>query len=464
MTLLSTISNESINDNLQKRFKNAEIYVGTSCRGLRAPELTSLQTYIGNVLLSVNPFRMLPLYDVDTLHSYHHKNRFEMAPHVFAIAESAYRNMMRYSTNQCVIISGESGAGKTECAKQIMRFIADVAGGDSSAEQIKDMVLATNPLLEAFGCAKTLRNNNSSRHGKYLEIEFGPQGEPVGALITNYLLEKGRIVGQIDDERNFHIFYQFTKAASPAQREAYGVQDPSAYFYTSRAGCLDVAGIDDVQDWAGTLGAMNTIGITADEQANILRMLAAVLWIGNAQYAENEEGHAYVSDASVPAFVAYLLEVDEGLVSKVLTTRTMETQRGMRRGSVYEVPMNRVQAEAARDALAKAIYNNLFEWIVARINISMKSRAAASTIVGVLDIYGFEIFERTPVPCVPTRRSRADDETQTTRSNSCVSTMSTSGCSRSSSSSRSRRSKRSTPPSRSPGRRSSSSTTRSSAT
>lgn len=139
---------------------------------------------------------------------------------MFSIAESAYYNMQAYKDNQCVIISGESGAGKTEAAKRIMQYIAAVSGGhDSSAiQEIKDMVLATNPLLESFGCAKTLRNNNSSRHGKYLEIMFNAQGEPVGAQITNYLLEKGRVVGQIDNERDFHIFYQFTKGASDEQR------------------------------------------------------------------------------------------------------------------------------------------------------------------------------------------------------------------------------------------------------
>lgn len=163
----------------------------------------------------------LGIYTDTILASYRNKNRLEMPPHVFAIAESAYYNMQAYKENQCVIISGESGAGKTEAAKRLMQYIAAVSGdnsGQSDIQQIKDMVLATNPLLESFGCAKTLRNNNSSRHGKYLEIMFNEQGEPVGAQITNYLLEKGRVVGQIDNERDFHIFYQFTKAASDEQR------------------------------------------------------------------------------------------------------------------------------------------------------------------------------------------------------------------------------------------------------
>ena len=377
MTLLSKVTNEAINDNLQKRFQNAEIY-----------------TYIGNVLISVNPFRDLGIYTEDILQSYRGKNRLEMTPHVFAIAEGAYYNMNAYKENQCVIISGESGAGKTEAAKRIMQYIAAVSGGSNSGIQdVKDMVLATNPLLESFGCAKTLRNNNSSRHGKYLEIMFNAHGEPIGANITNYLLEKNRVVQQIHDERNFHIFYQFTKAATATHRENYGIQGPEAYAYTANSQCLDVNGIDDHADFRETISAMNTIGLTADEQDNIFRMIAAILWIGNVQYVENQEGNAEISDPGVPDFVAYLLEVDAGNVTKALTQRIMETQRGGRRGSVYEVPLNPTQAAAARDALAKAIYNNMFDWIVERINQSMNPRTQSSNVIGVLDIYGFEIFD-----------------------------------------------------------------------
>lgn len=377
MTLLTTISNEAVNQNLEKRFKNAEIY-----------------TYIGSVLISVNPFRDLGIYTDEILASYRGKNRLETTPHVFAIAESAYYNMIAYKDNQCVIISGESGAGKTEAAKRIMQYIAAVSGGTGTEIQdVKDMVLATNPLLESFGCAKTLRNNNSSRHGKYLEIMFNQQGEPIGANITNYLLEKGRVVGQFKGERNFHIFYQLTKAATAEQREYFGLQEPSAYAYTANSKCLDVDGINDVADFQETLRAMGIIGLSGEEQNDILRMLAAILWLGNVSFVENDQGNAAVADQGVPDFVGYLLEVDPTAVTKALTERIVETQRGGRRGSIYESPNNQVQAAAVRDALAKAIYNNLFEWIVARVNKSMVARQAASNVIGVLDIYGFEIFE-----------------------------------------------------------------------
>ncbi|KAF9531924.1 myosin-1 [Crepidotus variabilis] len=377
MTLLTTISNDSINDNLQKRWTSGEIY-----------------TYIGAVLISVNPFRDLGIYTDEILKRYQGKNRLEVPPHVFGIAESAYYNMNAYKENQCVIISGESGAGKTEAAKRIMQYIAAVSGGqDSSIQEIKDMVLATNPLLESFGCAKTLRNNNSSRHGKYLEIMFNDRGEPVGAQITNYLLEKGRVVGQVENERNFHIFYQFTKAASDEHREAFGLQGPEAYAYTNMSNCLTVSDIDDTKDYRDTINAMNVIGLSGEEQNEILKMLAIILWVGNVQFQENDSGNSDVSDTGVTDFVAYLMEVDAAQVQKVLTTRVMETQRGGRRGSVYDVPLNPAQATSGRDALAKAIYNNLFEWIVSRVNVSMKTRSAHSQIIGILDIFGFEIFE-----------------------------------------------------------------------
>ncbi|CAD6639834.1 HN1_G0019330.mRNA.1.CDS.1 [Saccharomyces cerevisiae] len=377
LTLLSKISDEAINENLKKRFLNATIY-----------------TYIGHVLISVNPFRDLGIYTDAVMNEYKGKNRLEVPPHVFAIAESMYYNMKSYNENQCVIISGESGAGKTEAAKRIMQYIAAASSTHTeSIGKIKDMVLATNPLLESFGCAKTLRNNNSSRHGKYLEIKFNNQFEPCAGNITNYLLEKQRVVSQIKNERNFHIFYQFTKGASDAYRQTFGVQKPEQYVYTAAAGCISAETIDDLQDYQETLKAMRVIGLGQEEQDQIFRMLAAILWIGNVSFIENEEGNAQVKDTSVTDFVAYLLQIDSQLLIKSLVERIMETNHGLKRGSVYHVPLNIVQADAVRDALAKAIYNNLFDWIVSRVNKSLQAFPGAEKSIGILDIYGFEIFE-----------------------------------------------------------------------
>ncbi|KAG5519156.1 hypothetical protein PMAC_002244 [Pneumocystis sp. 'macacae'] len=377
LTLLSVVKDEFINDNLKKRFQNKEIY-----------------TYIGNVLISVNPFQDLGIYTNEVLQSYRGKNRLEEKPHVYAIAESAFYNMVAYKENQCIIISGESGAGKTEAAKHIMQYISHISSGNSQIEEIKNVVLATNPLLESFGCAKTLRNDNSSRHGKYLEIFFNSRSEPIGANITNYLLEKSRVISQIKDERNFHIFYQLTKSVNQYYREEnYGIQGPDAYFYTSVSDCLNVDGMDDSFNFFETCRAMETIGLSLDDKNNIFRMLAIILWLGNVQFQEDQDGNAVISDNSVTEFIAYLMNVDSESLNKALTTRVLETQRGGRRGSVYDVPLNPLQANSTKDALAKSIYNNLFEWILKEINLSMKAREDVSYTIGILDIYGFEVFE-----------------------------------------------------------------------
>ena len=380
LTLLSTISDESINENLHKRFENGIIY-----------------TYIGQVLISVNPFRDLGIYTQEVIDSYKNTNRLEVPPHVYAIAESMYHNMVAYSESQCVIISGESGAGKTEAAKRIMQYIANISGSMTTSAEIKhinDMVLATNPLLESFGCAKTLRNDNSSRHGKYLEINFNKAFEPVSANITNYLLEKQRVVGQIQNERNFHIFYQFTKGASDKYRQTYGVQQPEQYLYTSASGCTSVDSIDDLANFNDTLKAMDVIGITDEERDQIFRILAGILWIGNITFTEDEEGNAAIADTSVTDFVAYLLQVDAQTLCKSVVERTIQTFHGMRRGSIYHSPLNPVQATASRDALAKGLYTNLFDWIVDRVNLSFSNMNSATfKSIGILDIYGFEIFE-----------------------------------------------------------------------
>ncbi|CAB46766.1 myosin type I [Schizosaccharomyces pombe] len=378
LTLLSKITDEEINKNLELRFRNGEIY-----------------TYIGHVLISVNPFRDLGIYTMDILKSYQGKNRLETSPHVYAIAENAYYQMKSYHENQCIIISGESGAGKTEAAKRIMQYITHVSKSvGTEIERVSEIILATNPLLESFGCAKTLRNNNSSRHGKYLEMIFNSGGVPVGAKITNYLLEKNRIVNQVRNERNFHIFYQFTKSAPQKYRDTYGIQGPENYVYTSACQCLSVDGISDEKDFQGTMNAMKVIGITEPEQDEIFRMLSIILWLGNIQFQEGQDGGSVISDKSITEFLGYLIGVPVAAIERALTIRIMQTQHGARRGSVYEVPLNPTQALAVRDALSMAIYNCLFDWIVERVNKALvTSDNSVSNSIGILDIYGFEIFE-----------------------------------------------------------------------
>eukprot|EP01102_Stenamoeba_stenopodia_P010428 TRINITY_DN313_c0_g3_i2.p1 TRINITY_DN313_c0_g3~~TRINITY_DN313_c0_g3_i2.p1 ORF type:complete len:1264 (+),score=385.55 TRINITY_DN313_c0_g3_i2:434-4225(+) len=380
MTLLSKVTNDNILENLRERFMHDIIY-----------------TNIGDVLISVNPFKWIDIYTSEIVQDYVGKARIEMPPHIYAIAESAYRNMLMEKENQCVIISGESGAGKTEAAKKIMQFIADVSGlGDSQAmknlERVKHIILETNPLLEAFGNAKTLRNNNSSRFGKYFEIQFDRDGNPDGGQITNYLLEKSRVVFQQRGERNFHIFYQFTKAASPQEKQEFGITGPEDFYYLTQGECMSVDTIDDHQEWADMRNAMNVIGITAAEQKSIFRLLAAILWLGNIDFTESGD-KASVSDANTLDFVASLMGIPSPFLKNALEIREMETKHGQQRGTTYKVPLNYVQACATRDALSKAVFSRIFDWLVERINQALIKQGEGLSI-GVLDIYGFEVFQK----------------------------------------------------------------------
>lgn len=375
MTLLSKLKNEEILANVKVRHMAGLIY-----------------TYIGNVLISSNPFKSLPIYDDNTLFSYVNKSKIEMPPHIYATAEGAYRNMMNEQEPQCVIISGESGAGKTEAAKKIMHYVCKMNEGSGDVQKITNAILETNPLLEAFGNAKTLRNNNSSRFGKYLEMEFDAQGAVQGGKITTYLLEKSRVTFQGKGERGFHIFYNLTKGADKKLRDLFQIHGPEAYYYISQSGCTDVAGMDDSSDFKDVMQAMKVIGISESDQQSILRMLSAILWIGNIDFTNEDKSK--IKDKQVSNYVSHLLEVDPTFLEKALVSRLMTTSKGGgRAGSSYTVPLNYVQAAATRDALAKAIYDRMFTWIVTRINTVLVSQNPHLTI-GILDIYGFEIFQR----------------------------------------------------------------------
>eukprot|EP01104_Vermistella_antarctica_P012194 TRINITY_DN3483_c1_g1_i1.p1 TRINITY_DN3483_c1_g1~~TRINITY_DN3483_c1_g1_i1.p1 ORF type:complete len:1243 (+),score=432.95 TRINITY_DN3483_c1_g1_i1:355-4083(+) len=381
MTLLSTLTNEAIAQNINERFQDSIIY-----------------TYIRDVLISVNPFRWIQgIYSEDIIQSYVGRSPIELPPHIYAVAEDSYRSMLMERDNQCCIISGESGAGKTECAKKIMEYIAAVSGGggDSQIEHIKKMILETNPLLEAFGNAKTLRNNNSSRFGKYFEIQFTATGAPMGGVITSYLLEKSRIVDQLDGERNFHVFYQFCKGANETERSSFGVYGPESFAMLMCGNTTDVQGIDDIAEYNDMRNAMEVLGLAKDEQDSIFRILAAVMWLGNIEFKEDAREHAKVTDQSVLDFAAGLLGVPPSMLKTALEIREVETKHGLQRGTTYKVPLNNVQAYASKDALAKNVYSALFNWIVDRVNRSLEVTPGPDWMtIGVLDIYGFEVFDR----------------------------------------------------------------------
>lgn len=372
MVLLSKISDDQIVDNLKKRFMDDLIF-----------------TYIGPVLISVNPFKSMPYFTEKEIEQYQGASAHENPPHIYALADNMYRNMLIENENQCVIISGESGAGKTVAAKYIMSYIARVSGGGPAVQRVKDVILESNPLLEAFGNAKTVRNNNSSRFGKYFEIQFSRGGEPDGGKISNFLLEKSRVVGQNKDERNFHIFYQLCSGATAQQKEALGIAETQYYNYLNKSGCYTVDGTNDVEEFHETMKAMGVMGLNNETQNDVLKIVAGILHLGNLEYIESGN-YAQISDAQFLEFPAYLLGVEPSLLNQKLTSRIMESKWGGKT-EMTNVTLNVEQTTYTRDALSKALYSRLFDFLVSTINKAMQ-KTKVELAIGVLDIYGFEIF------------------------------------------------------------------------
>uniref|UniRef100_A0A6J0SJ89 Unconventional myosin-If n=1 Tax=Pogona vitticeps TaxID=103695 RepID=A0A6J0SJ89_9SAUR len=374
MVLLSKIHEDAIVENLKKRFMDDYIF-----------------TYIGPVLISVNPFKQMPYFTDREVELYQGAAQYENPPHIYALTDNMYRNMLIDGENQCVIISGESGAGKTVAAKYIMGYISKVSGGGEKVQHVKDIILQSNPLLEAFGNAKTVRNNNSSRFGKYFEIQFSRGGEPDGGKISNFLLEKSRVVTQNENERNFHVYYQLIEGATPDQKHNLGIVSPDYYYYLNQSETYIVDGTDDRSDFHETMNAMDVIGIMGQDKQLVLQIIAGILHLGNIGFQEHGN-YAQVENSDLLAFPAYLLGIDKVRLNEKLTSRQMDSKWGGRSESI-NVTLNVEQASYTRDALAKGLYSRVFDFLVESINRAMQKPYEEYSI-GVLDIYGFEIFQR----------------------------------------------------------------------
>jgi len=320
--------------------------------------------------------------------------QIENPPHIYALSDFMYRNMLIDAESQCVIISGESGAGKTVCAKYIMSYISKVSGGNNSekVQHVKNIILQSNPLLEAFGNAKTLRNNNSSRFGKYVEIQFSRSGEPNGGRITNFLLEKSRVIGQIKKERNFHIFYQLCSFRDEALLKRLGIQNASRFNYLSKSECFSVEGIDDSKDFSEVLEAMKTINLSEAEQFSIFQIIAGVLHLGNISFNSNGN-YAKVEHDQFLEYPSHLLGISKEALRTKLVSRTIETKASSQQERI-DVSLNVEQAEYTRDALAKGLYSRLFDYLVTHINSAMEAKSDQLLNISILDIYGFEIFNQ----------------------------------------------------------------------
>jgi len=377
MVLLDPLTEEALLNNLSQRFQASKIY-----------------TYIGDVIVSVNPYKTLPIYGKDYIAEYRTKSTFECQPHIFSLADDAYCSMRDYNLDQCIIISGESGSGKTEASKIVMRYVAAVSGHGDRVDHVKEQLLNSNPVLEAFGNAKTTRNDNSSRFGKYMDLEFDFKGFPIGGVITNYLLEKSRVVHQAPGERNFHMFYYLLKGASDELLGKLDLQrNFDEYSLLNQSGCVAVPTIDDSRMFTCVESAMKKIGFLDDEIKGVYKLIAGIMHLGNVKLSDtfrNGMDTVMLADQKDATMAAKLFGCSIESLSQILLTRTVESATDK-----VKTSLSKSSAAYGKVALCKAIYNKLFNWIVLRINdrIRAPQRTYGKKVIGVLDIYGFEVFQ-----------------------------------------------------------------------
>uniref|UniRef100_A0A4W3K9M5 Unconventional myosin-Va n=1 Tax=Callorhinchus milii TaxID=7868 RepID=A0A4W3K9M5_CALMI len=374
LTALSYLHEPAILHNLKVRFMDSKL----------------IYTYCGIVLVAINPYEQLPIYGEDIINAYSGQNMGDMDPHIFAVAEEAYKQMARDQRNQSIIVSGESGAGKTVSAKYAMRYFATVSGSASEAN-IEEKVLASNPIMESIGNAKTTRNDNSSRFGKYIEIGFDKRYRIIGANMRTYLLEKSRVVFQAEDERNYHILYQLCASKHLPEFKDLHLGNAQDFHYTNQGGKPMIEGIDDAVELRATRQACTLLGIGESKQIGVFHILAAILHLGNVEIksTDRDSDNCFVPPKNRHLIIfCDLLGVDCEQMSHWLCHRKIITG-----SETYIKPMPKLQAINARDALAKHIYANLFNWIVSHVNKALYSSIKQHWFIGVLDIYGFETFE-----------------------------------------------------------------------
>ncbi|KAI8343918.1 P-loop containing nucleoside triphosphate hydrolase protein [Chlamydoabsidia padenii] len=382
LTNLSYLNEPSVLHTIRTRYENRIIY-----------------TYSGIVLIAANPFARVSLYDPDIIQQYSGSRRGDLDPHLFALAEDAYRCMIRQQQNQTIIVSGESGAGKTVSAKYIMRYFATADDKEATSKQAKnnqgmteveEQILATNPIMEAFGNAKTTRNDNSSRFGKYIEIQFDKECNIIGAKIKTYLLERSRLIYQPATERNYHIFYQLCSGISKKERDHLGLKNWNDYHYLNQSGTGTIPGVDDTEEFNLTQQSLEKVGISKNTQSQLFQLLAALLHMGNIGITGRGDAMISEDDPSLLLATKLLgiktLEFRKWIVRRQITTRSEKIVTNL----------SPAQAQVVRDSVAKHIYSTLFDWLVNIVNDTLSSSSSenVATFIGVLDIYGFEHFKK----------------------------------------------------------------------
>uniref|UniRef100_A0A1A8B5X8 Myosin X n=2 Tax=Nothobranchius furzeri TaxID=105023 RepID=A0A1A8B5X8_NOTFU len=375
MSTLEDLHDGAIMHNLFQRYQQKRVY-----------------TYIGSILAAVNPYQSLPgLYDRPTVELYSRHHLGEIAPHIFAIANECYRSLWKRLQNQCVLISGESGAGKTESTKLILRFLSAMSQHSlkvscrDQTSHVEEALLESSPIMEAFGNAKTVYNNNSSRFGKFVQLHFSQKGNIQGGRIVDYLLEKNRVVRQNPGERNYHIFYAILAGANWQQRESFGLTQPENYHYLRQSSCLGDRTINDEGTFQDVLNAMRTMQFSEENISEVLRLLAGILHAGNIEFMT--AGGAQVSHKSALSWTSELLGLNSEQLAEVLTHRSM-----ILRGEEISTPLTVEQAVDSRDSMSMALYSQCFNWIIHQLNNRIRGKEDFKSI-SILDIFGFENFE-----------------------------------------------------------------------
>uniref|UniRef100_A0A8D3DTN0 Myosin-9 n=1 Tax=Scophthalmus maximus TaxID=52904 RepID=A0A8D3DTN0_SCOMX len=378
MAELTCLNEASVLHNLKERYYSGLIY-----------------TYSGLFCVVINPYKNLPIYSEEIVDMYKGKKRHEMPPHIYAITDTSYRSMMQDREDQSILCTGESGAGKTENTKKVIQYLAHVASSHKTKKdqvspgELEKQLLQANPILEAFGNAKTVKNDNSSRFGKFIRINFDVNGYIVGANIETYLLEKSRAIRQAKDERTFHIFYYLLTGAGDKLRNELLLENYNNYRFLSN-GNVTIPGQQDKDLFSETLEAMRIMSIPEDEQIGMLKVVASVLQLGNLTFKkERHTDQASMPDNTTAQKVSHLMGMNVTDFTRAILSPRIKVGR-----DYVQKAQTQEQAEFAVEALAKATYERMFRWLVMRINKALdKTKRQGASFIGILDIAGFEIFE-----------------------------------------------------------------------
>ncbi|CAD5206531.1 unnamed protein product [Bursaphelenchus okinawaensis] len=378
LCMLPELTEQTLLENLRDRFNSGHIY-----------------TYIGPILVAVNPFKFFPIYNPKYARLYCQSRRLgALPPHIFAIADVTYHNMLRIKQNQCVVISGESGSGKTESTNFLLHHLTTLSQKGSNGSSIEQMLLSAGPVLEAFGNAVTLQNNNSSRFGKFIKVNYRENGMVSGANVEIYLLEKSRIISQAEEERNYHVFYYLLKGATEDERKRHFLLEVEDYKYLNHNDMFGQGdGINEKYEYERLKHSMEAVGFSNESQQKMFAIISAVLLLGNVEFVERPGYHsdenAYIQKAELIDVISELLGIKANMLNQALTMR-----RTVLKKDVVITRYHVAEAVNTRDAMAKCLYNALFHWIVLRMNQALIGRDASLTknrfYIGILDIFGFE--------------------------------------------------------------------------